>query len=84
MLAALGFVDYVAIFDEDTPLKLIETVHPDVLVKGGDYLPEQVVGRAEVEGWGGELKLIPFVEGKSTSGIIQKIRGMNGENRGDH
>ena len=84
MLAALGFVDYVAIFDEDTPLKLIKTVHPDVLVKGGDYLPEQVVGRAEVESWGGELKLIPFVEGKSTSGIIQKIRGMNNESGGDH
>lgn len=84
MLAALECVDYVVKFDEDTPLKLIKTVHPDVLVKGGDYLPEQVVGRAEVESWGGELKLIPFVAGKSTSGIIQKIRGLNNESGGDH
>lgn len=75
MLSALGFVDYVAIFEEDTPQELIKKVKPDVLVKGGDYALDEVAGKKEVEECGGKLVLIPFVEGKSTTGIIEKIKG---------
>ena len=74
MLGALGFIDYVAIFEEDTPLELIKMIQPDVLVKGGDYEPDEVVGKKEVEERGGKLVLIPFVEGKSTTNIIEKIK----------
>lgn len=74
MLCALVFVDYVAIFCEEAPLKLIQKIVPDVLVKGGDYKPEEVVGKDYIEEHGGVLKLIPFVEGKSTTNIIDKIR----------
>ena len=74
MLGALGFVDYVAIFREDTPLNLIKTLQPDVIVKGGDYKPDEVVGKKEVEERGGQLVIIPFVEGKSTTRIIEKIK----------
>ena len=74
LLAALGFVDYVVVFDEDTPLNLIKMIQPDVLVKGGDYVNEYVIGTREVENRGGKLVLIPFSEGKSTTGIINKIR----------
>lgn len=73
MMSALGFVDYVVIFEEDTPLELIKKIQPDVLVKGGDYSNEYVVGTNEVQARGGELVLIPFVEGKSTTNIIKKI-----------
>lgn len=74
MLSALGFVDYIAVFDEDTPQELIKVIQPDILVKGGDYSPNEVVGKKEVEERGGKLVLIPFVEGKSTTGIIEKIK----------
>lgn len=74
LLCALGFVDYVTIFDEDTPWELIRKIQPDVLVKGGDYKLDQVVGRDIVEGRGGELVLIPLVEGKSTTRLLDKIR----------
>lgn len=74
MLGALGFVDYIAIFEADTPLELIKHIQPDVLVKGGDYADEYVIGTNEVESRGGKLVLIPFVEGKSTTRIIEKIR----------
>lgn len=74
MLSSLGFVDYVSIFEDDTPLDLIKTIQPDVLVKGGDYKPEDIVGREIVEGRGGKLVLLPFVEGKSTTNIIEKIK----------
>ena len=74
MMCALGFVDYVVIFEEDTPLELIKKIQPDVLVKGGDYSNEYVVGTNEVEARGGELVLIPFVEGKSTTNIIKRIQ----------
>lgn len=74
MLAALSFIDYVVLFEEDTPLELIKKIQPDVLVKGGDYSNEYVVGTNEVRARGGNLVLIPFVEGKSTTGIIEKIR----------
>ena len=74
MLVALGFVDYVMIFDEDTPLELIKTIRPDVIVKGGDYTPDNVVGKKEVEENGGKLVIIPFIEGKSTTNIIDKLK----------
>ncbi|MBU9725186.1 D-glycero-beta-D-manno-heptose 1-phosphate adenylyltransferase [Lachnospiraceae bacterium ASD4241] len=73
ILAALEYVDYVVLFDEDTPLELIKEVQPDFLVKGGDYRPDEVVGRDIVEARGGCLKLIPFIDGISTSEIIKKI-----------
>ena len=74
MLAALDFVDYVIPFEEDTPLDLIKAVLPDVLVKGGDYKPDDIVGAKEVIANGGEVRVIPFVEGHSTSQIIQRIQ----------
>lgn len=73
MLSALEFIDYVAIFGEDTPYELIRQIQPDVLVKGGDYKPEEVVGRDIVEARGGRLELISFVDGKSTTNIINRI-----------
>ena len=67
VLAALACVDAITVFDEDTPLRLIEAVRPDLLVKGGDYRPEQVIGREFVESTGGRLVLIPLVEGLSST-----------------
>lgn len=75
LLCALGFVDHVVIFEEDTPYALIEKLQPDVLVKGGDYRPEEVVGKDLVEANGGRLVLLPFVEGHSTTNIIEKLKG---------
>jgi rfaE bifunctional protein nucleotidyltransferase chain/domain len=75
MLAALGCVDSVIIFDEDTPLKVIEILMPDILVKGGDWRPEDIVGSDAVIAAGGEVKSLPFVEGFSTTGIINRIDG---------
>jgi D-beta-D-heptose 7-phosphate kinase/D-beta-D-heptose 1-phosphate adenosyltransferase len=72
VLSALEAVDAVTVFDHDTPLELITAVLPDVLVKGGDYALDQVVGRAEVEAAGGKLVLIPLVEGHSTTGLIHR------------
>lgn len=71
MLAALEFVDFVVIFDEDTPLNLIKALKPDILVKGADYAGKKVVGSEFVR----EVKLINFVDGKSTTNIINKIKG---------
>lgn len=73
ILAALHCVDYVVVFDEDTPFELISVLRPDILVKGGDYTPDTVVGRDLVEGWGGRVEIIRFVDGKSTTGIIDRI-----------
>ena len=73
ILAALDCIDFVVIFDEDTPLRLIEAVAPDILVKGGDYRVEEVVGRELVEARGGRVELVQFVDGRSTSRIIDKI-----------
>ena len=73
ILAALDCIDYVTVFDEDTPLELLELLRPDILVKGGDYTPEKVVGRELVEGYGGRVELILFVDGKSTTNIIESI-----------
>jgi D-beta-D-heptose 7-phosphate kinase/D-beta-D-heptose 1-phosphate adenosyltransferase len=77
LLAALLMVDAVILFEEDTPLQLINVIQPDVLVKGGDYTPEQVVGAKEVLSAGGELKIVPILEGFSTTGIIEKMRSGN-------
>jgi D-beta-D-heptose 7-phosphate kinase / D-beta-D-heptose 1-phosphate adenosyltransferase len=74
VLAALESVGYVVLFDEDTPLDLIRAIKPDVLVKGADYSKDQVVGRDIVETYGGEVRLIPFVENTSTSKIIRRIK----------
>ena len=74
MLASLIMVDAVVIFGEDTPLELIELIRPDVLVKGGDYTIEQIVGAREVIAAGGRVVINPIVEGFSTTGIIGKIR----------
>jgi rfaE bifunctional protein nucleotidyltransferase chain/domain len=74
VLAGLGCVDAVTLFDEDTPARLIAALIPDVLVKGGDYSPDAVVGRDVVEANGGRLVLIPFVAGRSTTGILHRIR----------
>lgn len=74
VLAGLGCVDAVTLFDEDTPAELIAALLPDVLVKGGDYAPENVVGRDIVEARGGRLVLLPFVQGRSTTGILDSLR----------
>ncbi len=76
MLASLVMVDAVVIFEEDTPLELIELVKPDVLIKGGDYTIEQIVGAREVLASGGRVVINPIVPGFSTTGIIAMIRSL--------
>lgn len=73
VLAALASVDAVVLFDEQTPLHLIRAIRPDVLVKGGDYTPETVVGAKEVASWGGQLHIVPLVEGVSTTDILKAM-----------
>jgi D-beta-D-heptose 7-phosphate kinase/D-beta-D-heptose 1-phosphate adenosyltransferase len=75
VLAALEAVDCVCVFDQDTPLELVRAVHPDVIVKGGDYTPESVVGAAEVRSWGGQCVIVPLTPGHSTTSIIERLRG---------
>jgi rfaE bifunctional protein nucleotidyltransferase chain/domain len=77
VMAALGCVGAVVVFDEDTPLQLIQAVKPDVLVKGADYKIEDIVGAAEVLSWGGEVKTLDFLPGYSTSSIEKKILEAN-------
>jgi D-beta-D-heptose 7-phosphate kinase / D-beta-D-heptose 1-phosphate adenosyltransferase len=72
VLAALAAVDAVVIFDTPTPLELIEALRPDVIVKGGDYNEDTVVGAKEVRSWGGRVKIVPTVEGFSTTKLIEK------------
>lgn len=74
VVAALNAVDFVTLFEESTPLKLIERLKPHILVKGGDWNKESVVGRECVESAGGEVVIISFVEGFSTTDTIDKIR----------
>lgn len=74
VIGALECVDYVAVFSEDTPYNLIKAIQPDILVKGGDYKPDQVVGKDIVEAAGGKVEILPFVQGKSTTSIINKIK----------
>lgn len=78
VIAALGSVDYVTWFDEETPLSLILRLRPDVLVKGGDWKANQIVGSKEVLSWGGRVNSIPFVEGHSTTASIQRARKQAG------
>jgi len=75
VLAALAAVDAVVVFGEPTPLELISATRPDVIVKGGDYVPDTVVGAAEAKSWGGQVKIVPTVEGFSTTGLIAKGAG---------
>ena len=79
MLAALSSVDLVTVFDEESPRTLIAELLPDVLVKGGDYAPEEIHGREEVEAAGGRVLALPFVEGASTTGIIERLKAVNRE-----
>ncbi len=81
VLAALRAVDYVVLFDERTPERLIGALQPDVLVKGGDWAPDQIVGRDVVEGRGGRVRALPYVDGASTSEIIQRILARFGPRR---
>lgn len=74
MLLALFSVDYTCIFEEDTPLELIQIIKPDILVKGGDYAPSAIVGADFVRERGGRVEVIPFVEGKSTTSILERAR----------
>ena len=74
ILAALGAVDLVVLFDEETPEKLIHNVHPDILVKGGDWKPESIVGSSFVMSYGGQVMSLQFVDGKSTTNIIEKSK----------
>ncbi len=79
LLAALFFVDAVVLFEEDTPQQLITTLLPDILVKGADYAIENIGGAKEVIANGGEVKTIDFVEGHSSTAIIQKIKDRAGK-----
>lgn len=73
VLAGLRSVDYVVVFADDTPLALIEALLPDVLVKGGDWAVDRIVGREAVEAAGGRVAALPFVEGSSTTGIVERV-----------
>ena len=79
VLAALGCVDYVCIFDDLTPQRIIDAVVPDILVKGADWGPDEIVGRQTVERAGGVVRSIPLVEGTSTTSIINKILSQFGK-----
>ena len=74
LLAALTCVDCVVLFDEDTPLALIERLRPDVLVKGADYARDAIVGADEVEAWGGRVVRVPLVPGYSTTRLLERLR----------
>jgi len=78
VLASLECIDYITIFSEETPLELIVFLKPDILIKGGDWPIEKVVGRNEVRAWGGKVELIPEVIGKSTTNIVEKILSVYG------
>lgn len=78
IIAGLGCVDWVTTFDEDTPLAIITELLPDVLVKGGDWTPDRIVGRDVVEGRGGQVKSISFEAGFSTTSVIERILSGHG------
>ena len=73
VLAAVECVDLVVVFPEDTPLELVKTLKPDVIVKGGDYTEATIVGANEVKGWGGRVVVVPLTPGQSTTAIIRKL-----------
>jgi len=74
LVAALGCVDLVTWFDDDTPITRIEQTRPDILVKGGDWAPEKIVGAREVQSWGGQVHSIPFEHERSTTALLKHIR----------
>ncbi len=76
VLASLESVSLVVLFDDNTPLNLILACKPDVLVKGGDWKPENIVGSKEVQGWGGSVHSIPFLHERSTTALLKKIRSL--------
>jgi rfaE bifunctional protein nucleotidyltransferase chain/domain len=73
VLAAVECVDLVVVFPEDTPLELVKTLRPDVIVKGGDYTERTIVGASEVKSWGGRVVVVPITPGQSTTAIIRKL-----------
>jgi rfaE bifunctional protein nucleotidyltransferase chain/domain len=77
VLAALAAVDLVTVFEEDTPAEIVAAILPDVLVKGADWAPDQVVGREVVEANGGRVLLVPVVEGFSTTALVERLRRIN-------
>lgn len=77
ILAAFEFIDLVIIFEEETPIELIKTLRPNILVKGGDYTLETVIGAYEVNKYGGHVEIIPFLTGYSTSSIVTKIQSFS-------
>ena len=81
ILASLEFVDFITIFEELTPLELICCLKPDILIKGGDWPEEKVVGREEVKKWGGRVAIISEIEGKSTTNIVDKIKKLYCSNK---
>jgi D-beta-D-heptose 7-phosphate kinase/D-beta-D-heptose 1-phosphate adenosyltransferase len=74
VVAALEAVDAVTVFEQDTPLEIVVALRPDVLVKGGDYSLDTIVGRTEVESWGGRVQVVPLTPGQSTTRIIEALR----------
>ncbi|MFM8485414.1 MAG: hypothetical protein ACKOCH_03680 [Bacteroidota bacterium] len=78
LMASLLFVDAVVIFDQDTPLELIQLIQPDILVKGGDWKPEQIIGSDIVIARGGQVLSLPFVDGYSTTSIEGRIKNGSG------
>ena len=74
VVAGLESVDWVVSFEEDTPVPLLEVLQPDVLIKGGDYAIGEVVGADLVQGYGGEVKVLSFLDNCSTTGIVEKIK----------
>lgn len=81
VLAALEAVDAVVLFEEDTPLELVRHLQPDVIVKGGDYREETIVGAREVRARGGDVVVIPLTPGQSTTSIIEKLRAQHASDR---
>ena len=79
VVASLEAVDYVTLFDDPTPLRLIEYLRPDVLVKGGDWKEEAVVGGDAVRSWGGKVVIVPLTEGASTTNIVEKVLRVYGK-----
>lgn len=84
LLASLSFVDGVVPFSEDTPLDLINALKPDIIVKGGDYTPDTVVGSEVVDEWGGKVVILPFVEGFSTTKLESKILALHKSKKDEH
>lgn len=76
ILSAFWFIDYIVVFDEKAPLQLISALQPHIHVKGGDYQAETLLEYPIIHQYGGQIKILPFVEGKSTTNIIEKIKGL--------